>query len=387
MIVHAAPWVVPIAGPPLPDAAVAMDGDRVAAVGPLASLAKLAGVVEVIEHGGVLMPGLVNAHLHLELSHLRIPGGDGLVPWVRSLMATRAQSVAAGSHGDAEAIAAAQAMAARGTVAAVDISNDGRSAPQLAAAGIAPRMLRERIGPRGADPSWNLAPDTEDTAHATYSCNAEALRALSGTRGVASIHVEEDPAEAALLVDAEGPFADFLRERGAQPSKATAPGLRPIPWLDSLGALGEGTLLVHLTVADAASLELAAARGCIAVLCPRSNQHIGGRLPDVAAVRAAGLRVALGTDSLASCATLDVLGDVQLLARAGVEPAWLLRAATEGGAAAFAAHTPDARGTLGALAVGKRPGLVALGDDARGLRDPEAWVAHEGADAPARRIA
>jgi aminodeoxyfutalosine deaminase len=381
VIVHAAPWVVPIAGPPLPNAAVAMDGDRVAAVGPLASLAKLGDVVEVIEHRGVLMPGLVNAHLHLELSHLRIAGGDGLVPWVRSLMATRAQSA---TNGDVEAAAAAQAMAARGTVAAVDISNDGRSAPQLAAAGIAPRMLRERIGPRGADPGWNLA---EDTAHATYSCNAEALRALSGTRGVASIHVEEDPAEAALLVDGDGPFADFLRERGATPSKLTAPGLRPIPWLDSLGALGEGTLLVHLTVADAASLQLAAARGCIAVLCPRSNQHIGGRLPDVAAVRAAGLRVALGTDSLASCVTLDVLGDVQLLARAGVDSAWLLRAATEGGAAAFGAHAPDAASSFGALAVGKRPGLVALGDDARGLRDPEAWIAHEGADAPARRIA
>jgi cytosine/adenosine deaminase-related metal-dependent hydrolase len=372
VIVHAAPWVVPIAGPPLPDAAVAMDGDRVAAVGPLASLAALGAVVE---HDGVLMPGLVNAHLHLELSHLKIAGGDGLVPWIRRLMATRAQST---TTGDDAAIAAAQAMAARGTVAAVDISNDGRSAPQLTAAGIAPRMLRERIGPRGADPTWNIA---EDTAHATYSCNAEALRALSGTRGVASIHVEEDPAEAALLVDGDGPFADFLRERGGQPSKATAPGMRPIAWLDSLGALGEGTLLVHLTVADGASLQLAAQRKCIAVLCPRSNQHIGARLPDVAAVRAAGLRVALGTDSLASCATLDVLGDVQLLARAGVEPAWLLRAATEGGAAAFG------NPALGTLAVGQRPGLVAVGDDARGLRDPEAFIAHEGADAPARRIA
>ncbi|HWE26909.1 MAG TPA: hypothetical protein VHB97_02855, partial [Polyangia bacterium] len=179
MILHAAPWVVPISGPPLPDAAVAMDGDRVAAIGPRASLAAFG---DVIEHGGVLMPGLVNAHLHLELSHLEIAGGDGLVPWIRRLMATRAQSSTSGDNGDAAATLAAQAMAARGTVAAVDISNDGRSAPQLSAAGIAPRMLRERIGPRGADPTWNV---DEDTAHATYSCNAEALRALSGPRGVA----------------------------------------------------------------------------------------------------------------------------------------------------------------------------------------------------------
>jgi cytosine/adenosine deaminase-related metal-dependent hydrolase len=138
---------------------------------------------------------------------------------------------------------------------------------------------------------------------------------------------------------------------------------------------------VHLTVADGDSLERAAQRGCIAVLCPRSNLHIGGRLPPVEGIRAAGLRAALGTDSLASCPTLDVFGDVQALARAGVEPAWLLRAATDGGAVAFGAAE------LGALAVGKRPGLLVVGEDARALRDPEAFLAHEAADAPVRRIA
>jgi cytosine/adenosine deaminase-related metal-dependent hydrolase len=138
---------------------------------------------------------------------------------------------------------------------------------------------------------------------------------------------------------------------------------------------------VHLTVADSDSLDRAARNGCIAVLCPRSNLHIGGRLPPTGGIRAAGLRVALGSDSLASSPTLDVLGDVQALARAGVEPEWLVRAATVGGATALgAAH-------LGALSVGKRPGLIALGDDQQGVRDPMTWIAHEGADAPVRRIA
>jgi cytosine/adenosine deaminase-related metal-dependent hydrolase len=200
---------------------------------------------------------------------------------------------------------------------------------------------------------------------------------------VASIHVEEDPAEAAWLVDGVGPFADFLHERDALPS-AGVPRSRPVEWLDSLGVLGAGTLLVHLTVADSDSLARAARRNCIAVLCPRSNKHISGRLPPVDGIRAAGLRAALGTDSLASCATLDVLGDVQLLARAGVDAAWLVRAATAGGADAMLAPH------LGSLAIGKRPGLIALGDDARGLRDAAlaiAWIAHEAADAPVRRLA
>lgn len=377
MIVHTAPWVVPVATPPIADGAVALDGDRVAAVGALADLRALG---RVVAHDGVLLPGTVNAHTHLELSHLRVPGGDGLVPWIRRLMAARGAAASTADAARRAARAAAQAMAARGTVAAVDHCNDGASAELLSEAGVEPRMLLERIAPRGLPPTTSVRAD--ETAHATYSCNAAALRALAAQHGgrLASIHVEEDPAEAAWLVDGAGPFADFLREREALPPDG-APGLRPIPWLDALGVLGPGTLLIHLTVADAESLELAALRGCVAVLCPRSNLHIGGRLPPVGGIRAAGLRAALGTDSLASCPTLDVLGDVQALARAGVEPAWLVRAATLGGAEALgAAH-------LGALAVGKRPGLVALGDDARGLRDPVAWIAHEGADAPARRLA
>ena len=369
MIVHAAPWVVPVAAPPIRDGAVALDGDRVAAVGPRAALSELGALVE---HRGVLMPGTVNAHTHLELSHVRVPGGDGLVPWVRRLLATRTPT-----NVDV-ARAAAKAMSARGTVGAVDISNDGGTVPLWADANIEARVLTERIAPRGEPPPAQ----GPETAHAAYSCGPAALRTLAARNGgrLASIHVEEDPAEAAWLVDGGGPFAEFLAERDALPSVAV-PGIRPIAWLDKLGVLGPGTLLVHLTVADSESLDRAARHGCIAVLCPRSNLHIGRRLPPIGGIRAAGLRVALGTDSLASCPTLDVLGDVQTLARAGVDPEWLVRAATAGGALAMgAAH-------LGALSVGKRPGLVALGDDQQGLRDPIAWIAHEGADAPARRIA
>jgi aminodeoxyfutalosine deaminase len=369
VIVHAAPWVLPIAAPPIRDGAVVLDGDRVVAVGALAALGPMGSIVE---HGGVLMPGTVNAHLHLELSHLRVPGGDGLVPWIRRLMALRNGPDAGAAR------AAARAMAARGTVGAVDISNDGATASLFAEAGIESRVYHERIAPRGEPP----AARGRETAHSAYSCGLAALRTLAARNGgrLASIHVEEDPAEAAWLVDGAGPLGDFLRERDALPSVGV-PGTRPVAWLDALGVLGPGTLLVHLTVADGESLELAARHGCIAVLCPRSNLHIGGRLPPVDGIRAAGLRAALGTDSLASCPTLDVLGDVQCLARAGVDPAWLLRAATSGGADAM--NAPH----LGTLAVGARPGLLAVGDDAHGLRDPIAWLAHEGADAPVKRVA
>jgi len=224
-------------------------------------------------------------------------------------------------------------------------------------------------------------PGAVGTAHATYTVGADALRAIADASDgrIRSIHVEEDRAEAMFLVEGAGPLAELLAERNVQPGGAPS-GLRPVEHLDALGVLGPGTLLVHLTFAAPSTLALARARGAVAVLCPRSNRHISGKLPPFEAIRAAGLHVALGTDSLASSPSLDVLAEVQTLARAGADPAWLIGAATDGGAQALA--MPH----LGALVRGRRPGLVAVGE-ARDVADPVTWLAHEGADAPVERVA
>jgi cytosine/adenosine deaminase-related metal-dependent hydrolase len=109
VIVHAAPWVVSIVAPPLADGAVAVDDNgRVHAVGPLVALAALG---DVVWHEGVLMPGVINAHLHLELSHLRVSGGEGLVPWIRGLLAERAGQASAAMQARSVAGAAARQMA------------------------------------------------------------------------------------------------------------------------------------------------------------------------------------------------------------------------------------------------------------------------------------
>jgi cytosine/adenosine deaminase-related metal-dependent hydrolase len=325
----------------------------------------------------VLLPGFVNAHAHVELSHLagRVAGGDGLVPWVRRLLALRAETLA-----PAAALWIARAVAARGTVAIADVTNAGQVAGALREAGVEVLALDERIAPRGEPQPTR--PGATAVPHATYTCGAGVIRALASRSNgcVRSIHVDEDPAEARWLVEGIGPLAELLAERDSRP-EGTPCGLRPVPWLDTLGVIGPRTLLVHLACADDASIAIAVRRGAVAVLCPRSNLHIGNRLPPWDRIRAAGLRVALGTDSLASSPSLDVLGEVATLAQAGADPGWLLRAITLDGA--YALELPH----LGALARGLRPGLVELGDDARGLDHPIAWAAHEGAAAPARRLA
>ena len=348
-----APWVIVPGAPPIRDGALALDEDgALVAVGRAVDFRRL----PVEERRGVIMAGFVNAHTHLELSHLRVEGGDGLVPWIKRVLATRSAPEAAAIE------AAVASLEARGTVAVADVSNSGASRPALERSSLAYRLFLERVAPRPAEPIPGLpAIDGIATAHSTYATHREALL-LSGA---ASIHVEEDPAERDWLVEGAGPLAELL------PPGPPA-GLRPVPYLDRLGLLGPRTLLVHMTCADDDSIALASRRGATIVLCPRSNLHIGGRLPRWRAMRAAGCRIALGTDSLASCDSLDVLADVAVLARDGAEPAWLVGAATRGGATALGLAAPA--------------GWIEVGDTARFLRDPFAWLAFEGADAPVERL-
>ncbi|MCA9494754.1 MAG: amidohydrolase family protein, partial [Myxococcales bacterium] len=170
-----------------------------------------------------------------------------------------------------------------------------------------------------------------------------------------TIHCAEDPNEEAFL-HGEGPVVAFLDRLGLDWRWSGHPRTTPVGWLERLGVLGPDLLVVHgvhLSDADRATL---AARRAPLCLCPRSNLHIGGRLPDVSALLVSGVPLALGTDSLASCEDLDVLGEIPVLRRAcpDVDPITWLQLATEGGADALG--LPE----LGRIAVDTSPGLVLL---------------------------
>jgi len=163
-----------------------------------------------------------------------------------------------------------------------------------------------------------------------------------------------------------------LRAMGVEPAERT-PHLDPCAYLDSLGAFpspespAPGPLLVHMVHAGDDDRRRARAAGATVVLCPRSNLHVGGRLPDVASLVDDGVRLALGTDSLASAPDLSLWAEMQTLARAlpRLPPRLWLDAATTGGA-----HALGLAGTLGALTPGRRPGLLDVAI-APGERDPE----------------
>jgi cytosine/adenosine deaminase-related metal-dependent hydrolase len=127
-----------------------------------------------------------------------------------------------------------------------------------------------------------------------------------------------------------------------------------VRYADSLGVLHPRLVAAHAVQVDAADRELLARRGVHVVLCPRSNRNLGVGTADVPSLIAAGVRLALGTDSLASVETVDVLDDAVLLRRSfpQVEPPAIVGMATLGGAEALGFHD------LGAIVPGWRAALA-----------------------------
>jgi cytosine/adenosine deaminase-related metal-dependent hydrolase len=191
-------------------------------------------------------------------------------------------------------------------------------------------------------------------AHAPHSVSPALLCLLAERGGPAAIHAAESPDESAFLLDGSGAWPAFLERRGLGAVAFEPPGVSPLRHLEELGVLHPRLLAAHCVQADALDRELLARRGVHVVLCPRSNRNLRVGTADVPALLAAGVRLALGTDSLASVDSLDVLDDAVLLHSQfpALDPAAILRMATVGGAAALGLAD------LGSLAAGKRAALV-----------------------------
>jgi cytosine/adenosine deaminase-related metal-dependent hydrolase len=205
------------------------------------------------------------------------------------------------------------------------------------------------------------------TPHAAHTTSGALLRALGGRATAAaepiSIHVAESEDESTLLRGGAGPFAEFLRERGAWDETWRAPGLTPVEYLDRLGLLGRRTLAVHAVHLSQTDIARFQARGVTVVTCPRSNAALGVGLAPVPKLLASGIPVAIGTDSLASAPDLDMFAEVAALREShpALAPAAALRMATFNGARALGCE-----GDHGGIEPGRSAMLVVVP-----LDDPE----------------
>jgi cytosine/adenosine deaminase-related metal-dependent hydrolase len=390
-VCYRAAFVLPVSSPPIRDGFVAVKAGVVAAVGPVGERPVGSGLSEVDLGCAILMPGFVNAHTHLELSHLEgaVSGDRGFVPWIEEQLRLRAERSV--DEIPRAIINAIRDLEARGTVAIADVSNSLAAYEPLRASALHAVVLHEILGfdPEKAGAVFEQTcasraavegesgPETrvhvEIAAHAPHSVSRPLLELLRKSgRGVRSIHVAESQSEVDFLRHGDGIWREFLDRRvGSIPF--LAPGLSPIRYLDELGLLTPGLLAVHCIHLDADDARLLAARGAVSVLCPRSNEFLGNGVPPLPLLIENGVRLALGTDSLASAPSLDVLDDARLLARrfTRVPRETLLHAATRGGALALGFDH------LGEIREGSAAAFASVSFDGRAPDDPLAFALNE----------
>jgi cytosine/adenosine deaminase-related metal-dependent hydrolase len=360
-----ADWVLPVGGPPIRDGAVAIADNRIAAVGPAADLGWGTRYEEA-----AIVPGFVNAHSHLEYA-VYAGFGDGLSfgPWIilhterkarldwdATLAIARlgaAQSLASGitTTGDASfSGAAARACAELGLRAIVYLEVFGRGTEQIADRFEA---NRERIADViGDEVSLGISP------HAPYTCSAELYAACLELDLPLTTHLAESEAEQEWLASGTGawePLAELL---------PAPPGETGIRHLARHGLLDRRMTAAHCVLADGEEVELLARYDVAVVHCPRSNAMLGCGFAPLAELRAAGLRIGLGTDSPASAPSFDMFDEMRAAvmgARARERRSDVLSAADALALATLgSAQALGLEDEIGSLAPGKRADLAVV---------------------------
>jgi len=321
-----------------------------------------------------MIPGLVNAHTHLELTRLngRISKFSSFTDWLSQLIEERRswtpeEYLASAGEGARESLAS-------GTTLVGDISASGLSWRALKAARLRKIIFEEmialspaKLGESLARLHGRLAAVEQDellrsgvSPHAPYTVSPELYRSmaeLAREKGMlVTSHVAETRDELRFLEYGTGEFSDFLIGLEALPADWIPPALPPVAYLEKLGVL-RNLLLIHGNYLDAESISMIFKSHSSVVYCPRSSAFFGHENHPVRQLLDMGVTVALGTDSLASNESLSILDEMRFLARLrkDLRSEEIFRLATLNGAAAL-----GFRGRLGRLRRGHWADMTVL---------------------------
>jgi cytosine/adenosine deaminase-related metal-dependent hydrolase len=397
--VHRATWVLPIDSPPIRDGWVEVDQGRVVAVGKAETANGERRANR--ESRTAILPGLVNAHTHLELSWMRgrVPPGEAMPDWAARLIGERLKYEIQGVQGVQEepnpssaevrrlAVVAAIAEArASGTALVGDVTNTLDAYGPLAESGLSAAVFFEILGFRTADPSALVTGARQRLAalprherlrttivpHAPYSVSPGLFLAIASVAGSGplSVHLAESPEEVRFLRDGTGPWRDLLERIGAWSPDWVPPACRPLDYMQRLGLLNDRLMAVHGVQFEDDELRRLARYGATVATCPRSNRWTGAGRPPIRRFYEAGVRVAIGTDSLASVEDLNLFSEMAEVRRLapGVAAGPILRSATLDGAIALGFGSE-----LGSISVGKRAELIAVSVPT-GVEDVEEYL-------------
>jgi len=389
--------LLPMLADPIENGWVRIERGRVAAIGQGRPSGQVCDLGDAI-----ILPGLVNAHTHLEFSDLDhpLPASGGLPAWIERVVAMRRSRAASGTDEARRLLAAVvsglEQSAAAGVTAIGEIAT--ASHPLAAAAGPRVRVFRETLGLSAAAATLARAVLCRDlnrmhregtcggiSPHAPYSV-AESLGRLAVREAVCrrlpvAMHLAESRDEAELFLTGGGAFRSLLEQLGAWQAESPPRLLSLADWISLLARAPRG-IVVHGTFLPEdqtalSRLALHRDRLCVAV-CPRTTLALSGRLPPVDMFRAAGIRVAIGTDSRGSNPDLSVLAECRVVVDGGLgSPAEALAMATRHGAWALGFER-----RCGILSPGRSADLVILRPSGR-YHDPYAAVLDPGTEVAA----
>jgi cytosine/adenosine deaminase-related metal-dependent hydrolase len=373
--------VLPLHHPPIENGAVAVAGERILAVGPWSWLRKRVSGTEVDLGESILLPGLVNAHCHLDYTHMAglFPPPKRFTDWVKLI--TTEKALWTFSDFAASLIDGAKMLLRTGTTTVADVESVPELLPdvwattplrvisQLEMTGVKSRrkpelILRDALARLDALPAGRSRASL--SPHAPYSTSPRLLRATAiasrKRKLCVATHVAESATEFDMFQHARGEMHEWLARN--QRDMRDCGGRSPVQQLARCNALSPRLLAIHVNYLAPGDADLLARQRVSVVHCPRSHDYFRHVEFPRRALAKAGVNLCLGTDSLATVRKyprrdleLNLFLEMRAFAQKhpGVHPRQIVRMATSNGARAL-----GLRGKLGEIKRGACADLIAL---------------------------
>lgn len=323
MTVYQADWLCPASSDPLAGGAIAVENGRIVDVGLLPPAADT-----VRFPGCAIIPGFVNAHAHLELTILRGFLEDvDFFKWIRAVTVLKQQKLTVDDMRTSARLGVIEALAA-GVTCVGEVMDAGVSWPAMIEYGLQGVAYQEVFGPSDAqadDAFKGLVAKVDSmrsletpaqrlgvSPHAPFTVSPRLFRMVKDYARkqnlAVTVHVAESAEEDRFVRRGEGPFADRHRQRGFA---VTAEDCSPIAYLDRCGVLDRDTLLIHAIRLDDGDFAILRRTGASVVHCPKSNAKLGHGIARLLELRDGGVRLSLGTDSVASNNVVDMFEEMR----------------------------------------------------------------------------
>lgn len=376
--------VLPVDGQAIRNGGVLIERGRIVDVG---SGKTLDGSPGVDFGDAVILPGLVNAHTHLELTHCagKIPPGDDLIDWLKRLMAFSKARAGDDKLYASSALEGMRQSLTSGVTTVGDITSlPGTVRPALArgplrvvsfgeviAIGSRRHLLEDRLRAaidRVGDSEYLNA---AVSPHAPYTIEPAGIRACVEAAERLDLrlcmHLAESPEEAAFIRTRRGRWRTYLENLGVCGGSIECSGTTPVGLVEECGVLSDRTVLAHCNYVTQEEIELLASRKVHVAYCPRTHAAFGHEPHPFRSMLEAGVNVCVGTDSLASNPSLSVLDEIRHIRRVHPDMSGhiLLEMATIRGARALGLDDQ-----IGTLTAGKSADIAVVPFDMRGPDDP-----------------